>query len=116
MSDSASWQPYQGGSTLGMMGSQGGTITWDEEYAGQLRLTLEQDESRSFHAITCGIEGWLLHARFFGAASEALAAFEQMRPALVELWSRLPPGGPRGSPEAPRVGGPLLAAFVAKFS
>jgi hypothetical protein len=32
MSDSASWQPYQGGSTLGMMGSQGGTITWDEEY------------------------------------------------------------------------------------
>jgi hypothetical protein len=116
MSDSASWQPYQGGSTLGMMGSQGGTITWDEEYAGQLRLTLEQDENRSFHTITCGIEGWLSHARFFGEASEAITAFEEMKPALVELWSRLPPGGPRSTPEAPRLAGPLLAAFVARFS
>ncbi len=116
MSDSASWQPYQGGATLGMMGSQGGTITWDEEYAGQLRLTLEQDESRSFHAITCSVEGWLSHARFFGEASEALAAFEQMRPALVELLAQLPPGGPRSSPEAPRVGGPLLGAFLARDS
>ena len=116
MSDSASWQPFEGGSTLGMAGSQGGTISWDEEYAGQLRLTLEQDESRSFHAITCGVEGWLSHARFFSEASEAIAAFEEMRPALVELWSRLPRGGPRSTPDAGRVGGPLLAAFVSRYS
>lgn len=116
MSDSASWQPYQGGGTLGMMGSQGGTITWDEEYDGRLRLTLEQDESRSFHAITCFVEGWLSHARFFGEASEAFAAFDQMKPALVELSSRLPPAGSQRSPEALRVAGPLLGAFLARYS
>jgi hypothetical protein len=114
MSEAASWQPYEGGSTLGMSGSQGGTITWDEQYAGQVRLTLEQDESRSFHAITCGISGWLVHARFFGSASEAFAALEEMKPALVELGSRLPEGGPSSAAQA-RAGGPLLAAFVARF-
>ncbi|MDY7231500.1 hypothetical protein [Hyalangium rubrum] len=115
MSESASWRPFEGGSTLGLSGSQGGTITWDEEYGGQARLTLEQDESRSFHAITCGITGWMLHTRFFGGASEAFAAFEEMRPALVELASRLPEGGPRNAQEGARVGGPLLSAFLARF-
>lgn len=116
METDATWQPFQGGSTLGLPGSQGGTITWDEEYAGQVRLTLEQDESRSFHALTCGVEGWLSHARFFDNASAAIAAFEQMRPALVELWSQLPAGGPRSSPDAARTGGPLLAAFISRYA
>ncbi|WP_224363025.1 hypothetical protein [Hyalangium versicolor] len=114
MSEDASWKPYEAGSTLGLSGSQGGTITWDEQYAGQVRLTLEQDESRSFHAITCGVSGWLLHSRFFGSAPEAFAAFEELRPALVELWAQLPKGGP-GSPTEARAGGPLLAAFLARF-
>jgi hypothetical protein len=48
MSESASWQPFEGGSTLGLSGAQGGTISWDEEYGPEVRLTLEQDESRSF--------------------------------------------------------------------
>ena len=115
MNEAASWQPYEGGSTLGMSGSQGGTITWDEHFAGQVRLTLEQDMSRSFHAITCGISGWLVHSRFFGSAPEAFAAYEELRPALVELWAELPEGGPRSTPDAARKGGPLLAAFIARF-
>lgn len=115
MSETTSWQPFEGGSTLGLPGSQGGTISWDEQYAGQLRLTLEQDESRSFYAITCGITGWLVHSRFFGSASEAFAAFDELRPALVELWTQLPEGGPRSTPDAARKGGPLLAAFLGRF-
>jgi hypothetical protein len=116
MSEDTSWQPYAGGSTLGMQGSEGGTISWDEAYADQLRLTLEEDESRSFYAITCGIAGWLVHTRFFGSATEAYAAFEEMRPALVELWSRLPASEPEPSREARHQGGVLLSAFVARFS
>jgi hypothetical protein len=115
MSDQPTWQPYQAGSTLGMTGSEGGTITWDEQYADQVRLTMEQDESRSFYAITCGISGWLVHTRFFGSGAEASAAFEELRPALVELLSRLPQDDPRSSRDAAREGGPLLAAFVARF-
>ncbi|HVG58486.1 MAG TPA: hypothetical protein VNA24_08020 [Hyalangium sp.] len=116
MSDDASWQPYAEGSTLGMQGSEGGTITWDEQYADQVRLTLEQDESRSFYALTCGIAGWLVHTRFFGSATEAYAAFEELRPPLVELWRQLPPGEPEPSREARHQGGVLLSAFVARFS
>ncbi len=108
------WQPAYDGSTLGTQGAQGGTIVRDEALAEQCRLTLEQDETRDFYAVTCGITGWFLHTRFFGVAAEASAAFEEMKPALAELASRLPPEGAR-TPEAARRGGPLLAAFMGRF-
>lgn len=113
MSEDATWQPYQGGSTLGLQGSEGGTITWDEEYAGAVRLTLEQDESRSFYAVTCGVSGWLVHTRFFGSINEATDAFAEMRPALEELLARLPDAPSR---DTVRQGGELLSAFVARFT
>jgi hypothetical protein len=116
MDSTTHWQPAHGGSTLGMAGSEGGVIVRDETYTEQARLTLEQDESRSFFAITCGVSGWMVHTRYFGDATEAHAAFEEMQPALVELLSRLPQGGPTGSPDARRTGGPLLAAFTSRFS
>jgi hypothetical protein len=115
MSEDAAWRPYQGGSTLGLQGSEGGTISWDEEYADQVRITLEQDESRSFYAITCGVAGWMVHTRFFGSSAEALAAFEEMRPALVELLSSLPPSDPKPSREVLREGGARLAGFISRF-
>nr|WP_211194221.1 hypothetical protein [Pyxidicoccus fallax] len=97
------------------MGSQGGTIARDEDLAGQVRLTYEVDDSRSFHAITCSVTGWLLHHRFFDNAADATTAFEAMKPALEELGSQLTEGGPKSAAEA-RAGGPLLAAFMARFS
>lgn len=109
------WKPFEDGSSLGWMGSQGGTIARDEELAGQVRLTYEVDESRSFHAITCSVAGWLLHHRFFDNAEAATAAFEAMKPALEELRTRLTEGGPKSPAEA-RAGGPLLAAFMARYS
>ncbi|MCP3142137.1 hypothetical protein [Pyxidicoccus xibeiensis] len=109
------WRPYEDGGSLGWMGSQGGTIARDEDLAGQARLTYEQDDSRSFHAITCSVTGWLLHHRFFDNAADALAAFDAMKPAVEELRARLPEGGPKSSADA-RAGGPLLAAFMARFS
>jgi hypothetical protein len=109
------WKPYEAGGSIGWMGSQGGTIARDEELAGQVRLTYESDETRSFHALTCSISGWFLHHRFFDNAEAATAAFEAMKPALEVLRTQLPEGGPKSSAEA-RAGGPLLAAFMARFS
>lgn len=109
------WKPYEEGGSIGWMGSQGGTIARDEELAGQVRLTYEVDDSRSFHAITCSVAGWFLHHRFFDNAADAATAFDAMKPALEELRARLPEGGPKSSAEA-RAGGPLLAAFMARFS
>ncbi len=114
MTTETEWQPAYGGSTLGTPGSQGGTIVRDEAWAEHCQLTQEQDASRDFHALTCSVSGWLLHSRFFSTAAEADAAFEEMKPALVELVSRLPPEGPR-TPDLARKGGPLLAAFMGRF-
>lgn len=111
----SNWTDYDGGASLGWMGSQGGTIARDEEQEGQLRLTYEVDDSRSFHALTCSVTGWLLHHRFFDNAEQALAEFEAMKPALEDLRIQLREGGP-GSPEEARRGGPVLAAFLARFA
>jgi hypothetical protein len=108
------WSDYEGGVTLGGMGAQGGTIVRDEGLRG-LRLTYESDDSRSFHVVTCGIDGWLHHPRFFDTADGALQAFEAMKPALEELATKLPEGGPK-SPADGRAAGPLLAVFRVRFS
>jgi hypothetical protein len=113
-SSGTQWQPAHDGSTLGMSGSAGGIISRDEECGG-CRLTLEQDESRGFYALTCGISGWLVHTRYFGDVTEAHAAFDEMKPALAQLGAQLPADGPKNMPNAARTGGPLLAAFVARF-
>ncbi|AGC45548.1 hypothetical protein MYSTI_04250 [Myxococcus stipitatus DSM 14675] len=109
------WVSFDAGSTLGGMGSQGGVIARDEDFAGHLRLTYEVDASRSFHAVSCSVTGWLLHHRFFDQEAQALAEFEAMKPALEALRAQLREGGPASTEEARR-GGPLLAAFLARFS
>ncbi|GHG96262.1 hypothetical protein [Comamonas sp. JC664] len=112
--DDAVWQPYEGGSSLGWMGTQGGTIARDEALRDQLRLTYERDDSRSFHAISCSVTGWLLYHRFFDNADAAHAAFEEMKPALLDLLAQLPEGG-ASPPGNARLAGPLLAAFTVRY-
>ncbi|NBD11266.1 hypothetical protein [Corallococcus silvisoli] len=115
MTEDSGWSDYEGGATLGSMGSQGGTITRDEGLRDLLRLTYEADDSRSFHVVTCGVSGWLVHPRFFDNAADALAAFDAMKPALEELGTKLPEGGPK-TPADGRAAGPLLATFRVRFS
>ncbi|QRK10486.1 hypothetical protein JQX13_10555 [Archangium violaceum] len=115
MSDEQSWRPVEEGRTLGLGGAEGGTIVRDEEHPAGLRLTLEEDPERSFYALTCGISGWLVHARHFGSEAESHAAWDEMKPALVELAMQLP-AGPRRLDEATREAGAKLGAFMARFS
>ena len=116
MSDERSWRPAEGGSTLGLEGAEGGTIVRDEEHPAGLRLTLEEDPSRSFHALTCGVSGWLVHRRYFGSEPEALAAWDEMKPALEALALQLPASGARGGLDAAtREAGAKLGAFLARF-
>ena len=115
MSDERSWSPAEAGGTLGMMGAEGGTIVRDEEHPAGLRLTLEEDLSRSFHALTCGVSGWLVHRRYFDSEALALAAWEEMKPALVELSAQLPASGPRSLTPETRAAGAKLGAFLARF-
>jgi hypothetical protein len=116
MSDAHLWQPHLGGSTLGMDGQTGGTISRDESLPGErARLTLEEAPERSYFALTCTVAGWLVYTRSFDAAAPAHAALEEMQPALLTLLERLPGRTPPPPPAEVRRAGELLAAFMVRF-
>jgi hypothetical protein len=92
------WQPYEGGATSGGRGSEGGTITQDEEHADGARITLERDTlHRVPFAITCGIYGWLVHTRFFADEPSALAAYGDMKAALERILRLIAVDAPNDS-------------------
>jgi hypothetical protein len=115
MSEEQGWKPAEGGSTLGLEGAEGGTIVRDEEHPAGLRLTLEEDASRSFHVLTCAVAGWLVHRRYFDSDVKAREAWEEMQPALVELVMQLPAEGAKGMDPATRAAGAKLGAFITRF-
>lgn len=59
-----SWIPFDGGSTIGIVGSEDGTIVADDEHAAGARITLEANCAHAPFAITCGIYGWFFHTAY----------------------------------------------------
>ena len=55
------WEKYHPIETIG---SEGGTIIFDEEYQQTCRITLEK--CRDYYAITCGVYGDMVHTAFCG--------------------------------------------------
>ena len=55
------WRPYDGGSTIGTVGPEGGLILSDDEHPLGSHLTLERGGTTSPHSVTCGIYGWSFH-------------------------------------------------------
>ena len=115
MSDEQSWRLVEEGRTLGLGGTEGGIVVRDEEHPAGLRLTLEEDPARSFYSVTCGVVGWLVHSRFFDNEAAAHAAWDEMKPALLELVVQLPAGGAKPLEPATRAAGAKLGAFMARF-
>jgi hypothetical protein len=107
------WIDYENGTTIGAVGSEGGTILRDELHPKGSRITLERTATR--FAITCGVYDWMVHTRFFASEDEAVAAFEEMKPALAEILARLPGEGEDVAAAVPEVAG-VLDEFIARFS
>lgn len=106
------WIAFESGTTIGAAGPEGGTILRDELHPEGSRITLERTGSRL--AITCGVYGWMVHTRFFADESEAVAAYEEMKPALADVLARLPGGGQDVEAPVPEVA-EVLNDFVARF-
>lgn len=79
------WKSYSDGSTLGKQGSEGGVTLVDEGLQNIARITLEEVPQRSRFAVTCGIQGWLVHTHYAGTQSEALCDYEHMKAELAKL-------------------------------
>jgi len=103
------WIPYEDGTTVGAGGSEGGTIVRDELHPDGARITLERTASGL--PITCGVYGWMVHTRFFADESDAVAAYEEMKPALAEILSRLADDDEASAGEAAA----MLDGFVERF-
>jgi hypothetical protein len=106
------WIPFENGTSLGATGSEGGTILRDELHLDGARVTLERTPNR--YTITCGVYGWMVHTRFFSKENHAVAEYEEMKPALVAILSRLPDDDEAVEAAAGEVAS-MLNAFVERF-
>ncbi|MBV8857309.1 MAG: hypothetical protein JOZ02_10290 [Acidobacteria bacterium] len=83
------WHPFDEGRSIGQRGSEDGSILLDEEHPLGSRITLERGGYGPF-SITCGINGWMVHTRFFADEAEARNAFEEMKAGLVNILNIIP--------------------------
>ena len=84
------WYVYDEGKTIGIRGTEGGTIMRDEEHGDGARISLERDTLYKVpFAITCGIYSWMVHTRFFADEPTALDAYEQMKLSMAEILEML---------------------------
>ena len=83
------WKPFDSGRSLGVVGSEGGSILLDDEYPGGARITIERGGHIAPYSITCGIYGWMAHTRFFSTEAEARNECAEMKPALSALMRSL---------------------------
>jgi hypothetical protein len=91
VSDTADpWYPFDGGRSVGTPGSEAGTILADDEHALGARITLERDCRVAPFAITCGVYGWMVHARRLGEDADARADYDAMKQALGDIILAIP--------------------------
>lgn len=84
------WYPFDGGDSIGKLGSENGIIVRDGEHIDGARITLERDGVVAPYSITCGIYGWMLHTRFFSNQNEAQQEFDRMQVSLDEILRKIP--------------------------
>ena len=87
--DAGAWLPFDGGASIGLVGSDGGVILRDDEYRGDARITLERGGFAPF-SITCGVYGWMVHTRFFSTLADAEREYAAMQPHLAAIADSLP--------------------------
>ncbi len=81
----SSWEPFEGGRTLGEHGSEGGIILCDEAHEAGARITLEQPGWSAPFAVTCGIYGLFVHTAFAQDKATAVGKYEAMKQQLDEI-------------------------------
>ena len=78
------WILYEGGSSIGKIGSENGKIIFDEEYEDSCRITLEKTKPIPY-SITCGVYGLMCHTVFAKTEQEAKEKYEFMKIELKDF-------------------------------
>lgn len=110
----SAWTPFEDGTTIGIKGTEGGTVIADEQHDGGARITLERDCLRAPFAITCVIYGWAYHTRFLADDATAKQAYTDMKTGLEGIVRLLPPGDGEETPDAEKMER-AVSDFVERF-
>lgn len=81
-----SWSEFDGGSTIGKLGTEGGDIVKDEEFFSSARITLEKLSGGNY-AVTCGIYGTMAHTVWFDEA-DLFSEYERMKADIEDILSQ----------------------------
>lgn len=110
-----SWLKVDAGRSVGLVGSEGGTILLDDEHVDGARITLERDAHSIPFAITCGVYGWMVHTRFFNGETEARRDYDAMKVALSDLVSLLSQLDSKGEDDAWSSAAAECSKFIGRF-
>lgn len=130
--DSPVWHPYEGGSTLGRRGPEGGTVLSDEElgedpaappldeegHVQDARLTLERASDGSL-VYTATLYGWMAHVHALPADTPGPgieAAFAAMKTELARLAALLPYENDKNVVAKAATLNDAIADFTARFA
>jgi hypothetical protein len=85
-----SWSAFDGGKSIGALGSESGIIMRDEEHSDGARITLERNPKHAPFAITCGVYGWMFHTRYLETEQEGQTEFDLMSTELSKIVAMIP--------------------------
>jgi hypothetical protein len=79
----SNWLLYKNGVTIGTKTSLGDEILMDEVHSDGARLMIKR--SSSYVSVSCSINKWIEHTRFFNTVHDAKREYRAMKPVLVEI-------------------------------
>jgi hypothetical protein len=81
------WLLYQEGLTIGTKTSLGDEILMDEVHTDGARLTIKRNSK--YISVSCNINKWINHTRFFNTVRDAKREYIAMKPVLVDITDLL---------------------------
>lgn len=83
----SNWLLYKEGVTIGTQTPLGDEILMDEVHTDGARLTIKRNSK--YVSVSCSINKWIEHTRFFNTVHDAKREYRTMKPVLVEITDLL---------------------------
>ncbi len=107
------WHPFNGGRTLGTIGTESGVILRDDEHERGARITLEQNAKAAPYSITCEIYEWFSQTHYVDDLVESRTQYDAMETAIENILGLIPL---EPDPGADAVVMDAVSSFFAEFS
>ena len=104
----SAWVAFDDGRSIGKVNREGAVILQDERHSLGGRITLRRGSAHI--SVSCKINGWMDHTRFFKTVPDAEREYHVMKKALIKVIE-MSAAAKRGDVAAWEV----ISVFVAKF-